>query len=61
MQYEIRFKPRALKDGRKIPTQELVHIFEKIKALEEDLSGDVKVSSQNIGAMPPPALFIQSD
>ena len=42
MQYEIRFKPRALKDGRKIPTQELVHIFEKIKALEEDLSDDVK-------------------
>ena len=42
MQYEIRFKPRALKDGKKIPNQELARIFEKIKALENDLSGDVK-------------------
>jgi mRNA interferase RelE/StbE len=42
MQYEIRFKPRALKDGKKIPNQELAHIFEKIDALGNDLSGDVK-------------------
>ncbi|MCA9966246.1 MAG: type II toxin-antitoxin system RelE/ParE family toxin [Anaerolineales bacterium] len=42
MQYAIRFKPRALKDGKKIPKQELTYIFEKIKALENDLSGDVK-------------------
>ena len=42
MQYEIRFKPRALKDGKKIPNQELARIFEKIKELENDLSGDVK-------------------
>ncbi len=42
MQYETRFKPRALKDGKRIPKQELVHIFEKIKALENNLSGDVK-------------------
>ena len=42
MQYEIRFKPRALKDGKKIPNQELARIFEKIKGLENDLSGDVK-------------------
>jgi mRNA interferase RelE/StbE len=42
MQYEIRFKPRALKDGKKIPNQELAYIFEKIKELENDLSGDVK-------------------
>ncbi len=42
MQYKIRFKPRALKDGKKIPNQELAHIFEKIKDLENDLSGDVK-------------------
>lgn len=42
MPYEIRFKPRALKDGKKIPHEELAHIFEKIKALENDLSGDVK-------------------
>ena len=42
MQYEIRFKPHALKDGKKIPPQELARIFDKIKALENDLSGDVK-------------------
>jgi len=42
MQYEIRFKPRALKDGKKIPNQELARIFEKIAALENGLSGDVK-------------------
>ncbi len=42
MQYKTRFKPRALKDGKRIPKQELVHIFEKIKALENNLSGDVK-------------------
>ena len=42
MQYEVRFKPRALKDGKKIPNHELNRIFEKIKELENDLSGDVK-------------------
>jgi mRNA interferase RelE/StbE len=42
MQYEIRFKPRALKDGKKIPNQEIARIFEKIEELENDLSGDVK-------------------
>jgi mRNA-degrading endonuclease RelE of RelBE toxin-antitoxin system len=30
MRYEIRFKPRALKDGKKIPKHELVRIFEKL-------------------------------
>lgn len=42
MLYEIRFKPRALKDGKKIPKQELIRIFEKIQEMENDLSGDVK-------------------
>ncbi|VAW34467.1 hypothetical protein MNBD_CHLOROFLEXI01-5138 [hydrothermal vent metagenome] len=42
MQYEIHFKPRALKDGKRIPKQELVRIFEKINELENNLSGDVK-------------------
>jgi mRNA interferase RelE/StbE len=42
MQYEIRFKPRALKDGSKIPHQELARIFDKIKELENNLEGDVK-------------------
>lgn len=42
MQYEIHFKPDALKDGKKIPKQELAQIFKRIKELEDDLSGDVK-------------------
>jgi mRNA interferase RelE/StbE len=42
MQYQIRFKPRALKDGKKIPNRELARIFEKIKLLENDLRGDIK-------------------
>ena len=42
MQYEIRFKPRSLKDGKKIPKKILVRVFEKIEALENDLFGDVK-------------------
>ena len=42
MQYEIHFKPRSLKDGKKIPKRELERIFEKIEALENDLFGDVK-------------------
>ncbi len=42
MQYEIRFKPRALKDGKKIPKRELDRIFEKVEALQDDLTGDVK-------------------
>ncbi len=42
MQYEIRFKPRSLKDGKKIPKKMLASIFKKIEALENDLFGDVK-------------------
>ena len=42
MQFEIRIKPRALKDGQRIPKQELARIFEKIEALQNDLAGDVK-------------------
>jgi mRNA interferase RelE/StbE len=42
MQFEIRFKPRALKDGQGIPKQELARIFEKIEALQNDLAGDAK-------------------
>ena len=37
MQYKIRFKPRALKDGKRIPMQELARIFTKIEALEDNL------------------------
>lgn len=42
MQYEIRFKPQSLKDGKKMPKYELARILEKIEALQDDLAGDVK-------------------
>ncbi len=42
MLYKIKFKPQALKDGRKIPKKDLERIFEKIEALKENMSGDVK-------------------
>lgn len=42
MQYNIRFKPRAVKDGKKIPKHELVRVFARIQSLSNDLVGDVK-------------------
>ena len=42
MQYKIRFKPRALKDGIRIPKQQLARIIAKIEVLEDNLQGDVK-------------------
>ena len=42
MQYEIKIKPRAIKDGKNIPKNELVKIFEKIELLATDLQGNVK-------------------
>ncbi len=42
MEYKIEFKPRALKDCRKIPKSQLTHIFEQIEIMSVDLKGDVK-------------------
>ena len=42
MRYEIEIKPRALKDGKKIPRKRLETIIEKIELLRNDLKGDVK-------------------
>ncbi len=42
MRYKIRLKPRSLKDGRKIPKNELATIFKKIENMKEDMIGDVK-------------------
>jgi mRNA interferase RelE/StbE len=42
MRYKIEFKPQAIKDGKKIPTNNLKRIFEKIESLQDNLSGDVK-------------------
>ena len=42
MRYTIRFKPRAIKDGKKIPARDRSRIVKKIEEMENDLSGDVK-------------------
>lgn len=40
--YTVEFKPRAIKDGRKIPPSQLERIFEAIERLSTGLKGDVK-------------------
>jgi mRNA interferase RelE/StbE len=42
MDYEIRFKPKSLKDGKKIPKNDLGNIFDKIEYMKIGLRGDVK-------------------
>ena len=41
MKYEIEFKPRAIKDLRTINTDDAKKILLKIRAMENDLTGDV--------------------
>ncbi len=42
MQYTIEFKPRALKDCKKISKMQLKNIFNQIEDMSVDLKGDVK-------------------
>ena len=42
MHYQIIVKPRAFKDGKRIPKRMRARIFEKIALLENDLTGNVK-------------------
>ena len=42
MNYQVEFKPRALKDLRGLPPEERKRIVAKAEALENDLAGDVK-------------------
>ena len=42
MTYEIEFKPKSIKDGKKIPKPELENIVDKIEMMKTDLHGDVK-------------------
>ncbi len=42
MRYKTVFKPRAIKDCKKIPKDHLKHIFEKIELMQDNLQGDVK-------------------
>ncbi|MFM6250668.1 MAG: type II toxin-antitoxin system RelE family toxin [Dolichospermum sp.] len=42
MQYQIEFKPKAIKDLQKIPVNDREPIINKIEAMQDDLQGDVK-------------------
>jgi len=42
MNYQIDFKPRAVRDLKKLPPQDNRRIVEKIEAMQSDLAGDVK-------------------
>lgn len=42
MKYQIEFKPRAEKDLRAINADDARRILAKIRAMENDLGGDVK-------------------
>lgn len=42
MNYQIEFKPRALKDLMAIDKGEARRIIKRIKGMEDDLAGDVK-------------------
>ncbi len=42
MNYQIGFKPRALKDLKRLPPNQKDHVLEKVEALQTDLTGDVK-------------------
>lgn len=42
MNYQIDFKPRALKDLRRLPETERRRVVSKIEGLQTDLAGDVK-------------------
>ncbi|MBD2294846.1 type II toxin-antitoxin system RelE/ParE family toxin [Anabaena sphaerica FACHB-251] len=42
MQYQIEFKPKAIKDLQKIPVNDRERIINKIEAMQDDFQGDVK-------------------
>jgi mRNA-degrading endonuclease RelE of RelBE toxin-antitoxin system len=42
MTYPLEFKPRALKDLRRIPEHERRRVFAKIENLQNNLAGDVR-------------------
>jgi len=42
MNYQIGFKPRALKDLKRLPPDQQDRLLEKVAALQNGLAGDVK-------------------
>ncbi len=42
MKYDLRFKPRSLKDLKRLPAKHQQRIIEGIERLSKDLAGDVR-------------------
>ena len=42
MKYDLRFKPRSLKDLKKLTAKQQERVIERIDGMSEDLAGDVK-------------------
>jgi mRNA interferase RelE/StbE len=42
MKYDVRFKPRAIKDVESLPSRIQGHILARIEEMQDDLKGDVK-------------------
>ena len=42
MKYKIEIKPKAIKDGKKIPKKTLELIVKKIGIMQDNLTGDIK-------------------
>lgn len=42
MKYDLRFKPRSVKDLKKLPTELRRRLIEKVEEMTDDLVGDVK-------------------
>ncbi len=42
MKYDLRFKPRSLKDLKKLPANQQRRVIERTEEMSEDLAGDVK-------------------
>ena len=42
MKYDLRFKPRSLKDLRRFPANQQRRVIEKIERMSENLAGDVR-------------------
>ncbi len=42
MKYELRFKPRSLKDLKKLTAKQQTRVIKRIDGMSENLAGDVK-------------------
>jgi len=42
VKYDLRFKPRSVKDLKRLPAETRTRIIEEVEEMTEDLTGDVK-------------------